>query len=499
MHPISPANDAPSAAGGSEFNPIAWAQFHLRGGWRTFWMTTVGYSAVVAAGMLLIARLSDGTPQPLGGLKTAFTGLQAGLLVVFIATRVSTAIRQDQTSRMLESHRLMPISPPQAVLGYLVGSSAAPLAICGANVLLGWGLSAMVGTPLALWLTLNAVLVLFGMFTAVLAAFGTFAGRPGAMAVGWIVAFVGMINFITIGRILPAVNVLATPMLGSTVFDLSVAGRDAVAKYAPSTLFQAWIAAVCFAAACRKYRRDDRPALGWDLGLLMLAAWVATSFAGIMFWEHFEPGVIRGRDPNPAYQLLGSMIVSMLLALVPLAGSAWSSADWARRRATGPVGSMRPPPPVLVALVAAGITLLLVMASAEPYAGAAREAAVRTGVVLAAFYVATVYILRVLARVTDKVLYPMLVWLMIAWFMPLAVDYGLWWVRGEYEDSYEDPMVGPTSCFGALGALIHIWAGDSATGTTPGIVFQLVLAAAAAAAFYATDGRPVRKPAAPKG
>jgi hypothetical protein len=465
----------------SDVNPIAWGQFQLRGGGRNFWTILTGYSAVAGAAMVLLARLSDRNPAMMAGLKTTFTALQASLLILFVCTRVSTAIRQDQTSRMLESHRLMPVGPAQAVLGYLLGPALTPLGIGAANVLLGWGLCSMVGTPLGLWLTQNAVLLLFATFAAVLAAFGALAGRPASVAVGWIAAFVGMVNFFTIGAILPAVNVLATPLLGRTVFDLSVVGSDAVERYAPSTLFQAWIGAVCFAGACRWYRRDDRPALGWDLGLLLLAGWVATSFAGILYWDHFQPpGMPRLRQAEPADQVLGSMVAAMVLALVPLAGAAWSA-----RQGTGP----HRPPPVLVALFAAGITVVLVAASPKPLRDDVPAAAARTGLVLTAFYVATVYVVRVVLRVTDRLLYALAAWLIAAWALPLAVDYALWWLRGEYDRS----MMGAASCFSALGTVIQIWTGGELGVSTYGIAFQVLLAASAAAAFYATESRWRRK------
>ena len=97
--------------------------------------------------------------------------------------------------------------------------------------------------------------------------------------------------------------------------------------------------------------------------------------------------------------------------------------------------------------------------------------------------------LRVLARVTDKLLYPMLVWLIFTWLVPLAVDYVRWWVRGEYDSS----MIGAPSCCGALGAIIHLWTDGELAVSTPGIAYQVLLAAAAAAAFYATESRWRRK------
>src|SRR5205085_358542 len=189
--------------------------------------TTPGYTALVGALMLFVVRLNEQTPSAVAGMKTTFTGLQAGLLVLFVSTRVSTAIRHDQTSRMMESHRLMPMSPSQAVLGYLLGPSAQPLALCTANVLLGCALSKAVGTPIGLWLTANAILYLFAAFAVVLSAFGAFTGRPGGAAVGWIGMFVGLMNIMTIGSVLPGVNVLATPLIGGTVFNLGIVGGDA--------------------------------------------------------------------------------------------------------------------------------------------------------------------------------------------------------------------------------------------------------------------------------
>ena len=484
---------SPPASPVADLNPIAWGQFHLRGGWKSFWMTTLGYTAVVGAGMLLVVRLSDHRSGSLMGLKAALTALQAGLLVIFTSTRVSTAIRQDQTSRMIESHRLMPMSPGQAVLGYIAGPVIQPLAIGVANVVLGIVLCAIMGAPVVLWLTVNVILLLFGMFAMTLAAFGSFAGRPSAVAVGWIGSFLAIINFGTFGSVVPAVNVLATPMLGSTIFDMKVAGADAVSVYAPSTVFQMLIAGVCFAGACRRYRRDDRPAMGWDLGLGLLAAWVATNAFGIAFWGEYRPGLVRSGDADPALQFLGTAMSAALLALVPLAGSAWASAEWEGRRAVAdPTLGRRPLPPLLVVLLASGIILAAAAVPPVRALGGASDATIRTGAVLIAFLAATSYVMRVLVRVTTKLLSPLFIWLMLSSLIPIFVDYVRWWLAGA------DPseiMMRAASAFGAVGALVLVWQGDQHL-TTAGIAFQFVLAAGLAAAYYGTRGRFPRPPAA---
>jgi hypothetical protein len=494
---IAATDTTPIPSAVADFNPIGWGQFHLRGGWKSFWPMTLGYTVLVGAGLLLVVRLSEGTAGGLFGIKMTFLGLQAGLMVLFVSTRVATAIRQDLTNKMMESHRLMPVSPSQAVLGYLIGPSAQPMALCAANVLLGCGVCRATGTPLVLWFTVNAVLLLFSAFAATISAFGAFTGRPGGAAVGWIGSFVGIINIITIGAILPAVNVLATPFMGSTIFNMTVAGSDAVEMYAPSTVLQAWIAGVCFAAACRRYRRDDRPALGWDLGLLLLGAWVATGAYGILYWADVGPSIMRGRPVSAASQLLGSVISSMLLALVPLAGSAWHWADWEGRTALGdPSAGRRPPAPPLVAVAAAMVTLAVTAAAlARGASERPLDATLRTAAVLVCFYLSTSYFLRILLRVTAKVLYPLMVWLMFTYLVPISVDYVRWWLRGAEP---ADWMLGSASAFGPVGALLVTWTNVPSANSTPGIAFQAALVAGLAGAYYGT--RPLRrqKPPAPK-
>ena len=475
---------APAPALMADVSPIAWAQFQLRGGWKTFWTTLGGFAAVVGAGMFLFLRLSQGTAEQIWALKTSLTALQAALLVLFICTRISGAIRQDLVGRMLESHRLMPVSPAQAVLGYLVGPAAQPLAMCGANLLLGVGLCYALGLPVPLWLTVNGILLPFAAFAATLAAFGVFAGKPGGSAVGWIGVIIAVMNFAFIGSILPAVNVLITPLLGDTVFALRFAGSDAVVKYAPSAVFQAMIGGVCFAGACRRYRRDDRPALGWDLGLALLAAWVATSLFGIVSWEHVEPSVRRGSGVDPATQFIGSAVVAMLLGLVPLAGAAWSDKDWKGRRAAGdPALGRRPLSPLLVALAGAALTLTLaggVLFRSGSEAPA--DVTLRTAAVLMAYFVGAGYLLRITGLVTPKLLAPIFLWLMATWTLPMLADWIRWWLQGAIIGEAR----GPWTSFGALGALIEIWTGDPKR-STPGVAFQVVFAGAMAIAFYATQ------------
>src|SRR4051794_10467264 len=93
-------------------NALAWAHFRQRGGWMRAGTFTVG--AMVLLGVLIItsARLNpDEKPRILWGWTTGLLALQAAGLALYGTGRVSGAIRADIQSKLIDSHRLMPLPP----------------------------------------------------------------------------------------------------------------------------------------------------------------------------------------------------------------------------------------------------------------------------------------------------------------------------------------------------------------------------------------------------
>ena len=487
----TPASPPPPQSLTADVNALAWGQFHLRGGWPRLWGFAGFYVAAVGA-LLALASLTGNVVA--GLLKFALTGVQAGILVLFVGGRVSTAIRQDLTSRMIESHRLMPLSPAQAVLGYLLGPAAHPLALALGNVVLGLFLSAAGGVPAAVWLTANAVLLEFAAFIALCLAFGAFSGK-GSSAMVWLGFFIGIYSHAVIGFILPALNVLATPLAGRTVFNLGVVAGDAVQLYAPAAVFHVWFGAICFAGACRRYRRDDRLALGMDLGLALLAAWVATSAFAILRWEDYRPTLISRETVHREVQVIGSLAAAMLVGIIPLNGAAFAASDWATRRGLAdPSLGRRPVPPLMVAVAGAVVCLMLTLIAIPGAAshgtgsadwGVPRDVLSRAAVVLFSFFVATLYVLRLFYRRTGSPQFPLVwLWLFLTWLLPIMVDTTRWYLsRGQEE------ALGAAASFSPLGAVIQLWTGRAGT-TTGGIAFQVILAAGVAALFHLTNRRP---------
>src|SRR5437868_4716204 len=97
-------------------NPIAWAIFQSRGGWKNTFVFTGGYAALVVGGIMLTAINSDMVSMVYSRWTTILLGIQSLILLAYAPTRVSSTIRQDLVGKMIESHRLMPCSPVGAVM-----------------------------------------------------------------------------------------------------------------------------------------------------------------------------------------------------------------------------------------------------------------------------------------------------------------------------------------------------------------------------------------------
>jgi hypothetical protein len=105
-------------------NPISSAQMRLRGGWKTLLINSSIYALIVAVAMALWSQVD---PKHLRDAAQGWTILlmlvQVVLVVLFSIVRITGAVRQDNTTGIMESHRLMPITGLTACLGFLVGPS----------------------------------------------------------------------------------------------------------------------------------------------------------------------------------------------------------------------------------------------------------------------------------------------------------------------------------------------------------------------------------------
>jgi uncharacterized membrane protein YidH (DUF202 family) len=471
-------------------NPIAYAQFKLRGGWRNTLTVTSIYTAGLATLIVMTVRLNRPSQQLeiLGTWSTGLLVIEAGLLLLFGASRISAAIRRDVTQGLMESHQLMPVDGFSAVFGYLIGAGAQAFVMAVATMLVGVFVAHWGGLDFFRFLAANASLVLFAVFVWVLSAFSAFLMKGG------LGLFVGLvIGSMTLGQVvymlLPGIRVLATPMLAGTVFSARTSFTFVPWSYAISVAAQAFVGAVCFVGAARKYRRGEDAALGPMLGLALLAGWVAISAIGIVYTDEFGGPFHLGDDGDHA-QLVSAVLSAILLAIVPVASSAWAATEYHRHRLEEDPRPMRRPLS-LWAVTAIAILLIAPLSMARgpvEYVSAqmggrydwftvlgdpAPSAVLATSAVAGVFLIGFGHLLRFIYLATPKALAMGSVWLGGTWLLPLLIDYMIAASR-DYGDPAPSRVIASIS---PIGAVMQIWDANTDGSYAVGLVAQLALAA----------------------
>ena len=454
-------------------NALAWAHFRLRGGWVRSLTWTGGAIALMAILMMGSARA-----DPAGSMRTYFgwaSGLlvlQALCLVLFIPGRISNTIRADLTTKMIESHRLMPLPPAHAIAGYIVGAAGQPLVFASANFLLGGTAAVAGGADWRNWIFANGILLLFAAFVWVLCAYIAFGAKLGA----GMLFFPLMIPYLSEGGVLallPGMTVMLSPIIGRTVFDLRNVGMTLPGPFAIAIGAQAAVATICFIAAARKYRSSESIGLDTVLGLCLVIVWTGISFAGLRAWEDFRP---RGWSPVQLaveVQVVASLLAGMLVALVPIAANAAERVRFRRHEdLRDPAPLARPWALAGVILVATGTLLLIPFSPVAPNAiDITTDMFARTAVIIVLFLIGLYFLFDWCYAVLGRAGWPMFIWLLLTWGGPIAIDL----VRYGLTDSTEAEPIGAAATASPAGALIGVWTAG-AVNTTTGIVMQAVIA-----------------------
>lgn len=471
-------------------NAIGWAQFQLRGGWKNVLATTAAYMVLVGGGILLLDRLNASAPAiALAACTRGLLGLQLLILVLFAVTRVSTAIRADLNSKIIESHRLMPVSAGEAILGYLFGSTSQATALAIANVLLGLATTASAGVPVDGWIAANAILFLFAIFLWALSALGGFLFK----ATWLLMMLFGMAFWISQGQIavlIPAVTLLTSPLIGKTVFSARPMSSYASPAYATSILSQLAIGGICLVAAGRKYRRPESPAFGAVPGLMLLGAWVGASAFGIAYWDQLRPEGFGDWDIDRPAQLLGSMFSAMVIALAAFAAGAKRDFENRRRRAAGldSEPSLWPRLP-LTALVATAIIILVLPSTLPEPSTKFHQQCAQSAAVLFLFFIAAEYAMRICFRIRLRADFVVGAWLLLISLGPLLGDA----VRYTLNNDTGNPLSTISAC-SPIGALVCIWINPEgqhlAIEIWTGIGAQAALVCLLALIYYRIAPRP---------
>lgn len=467
-------------------NAISYAQFQLRGGARTLLLTVGCYALLIGLLAVGSSRLEPRSANStLRGWLTAILALQAANLVVFGSSRIAAAVRADAGGAMIESHRLMPTSPAQAVLGYLTGASSQAIGLGVANVVVGAVIAAAIGVTLDRWFIANGLLLVFAVFVWSAVAAGAFVSKG---AFGVVLFFVGAVVFsqgiATV--ILPAFTLLIHPLLSEAVFPMrgSLSHTHAMAVAAQGVL-----ALIFFLAACRRYERSDRPAMGVVLGLAFVAVAVAMSIIGMRFWEDLAPRFMRNDGPEPSVQYVAAAAFLMLLSLTPLANAcrSWESCGNARASAIRPLA---------VALTAVALIVLLGFAPELSYITQLELAGV-TACTAICYLLSTSYLLRWVYLAFPRAIVVGAIWTIGFWLLPILIDFAESALSGRANE-FAMGWISAISPIGLLAILLRdpnfspSEFGDPTTAIALGLAGQVAAVIAMAGLYHVAKARQSR-------
>jgi hypothetical protein len=459
-------------------NPIAWAQVQLRGGLKRLIVAADVYGVVLGGTIFLSLRVDPKSATwALSMWTKGLLGIQAGILILLACSVIAKSVRKDMATRMIESHRLTPVSAAQAVSGYIAGAAFQPICIAIVNLLLGVFTAAGAGEPVGRWLLTNAILAWFAMCLWAGAAYVATVTQRGLEFGLVLIIVAGMGGGLTFAFV-PAVVLLVTPIIGDSIFGSPAGGSGWSGIYPISIAAQAILAVLFHIAAARKYRRDDAVAFGPWLGLGLLAGWVTLSIVGVANWRELRPTFWDVTSIGAAEQVIASTLVALFVAMIPISGAACIRAKWERARSLNDSNAGRKPiSPMVVALVCAAVCLLLPMmlVFCSGSKGPAMKG-IRIGVMLGAQLLSLALLLSMTYRASVKPPQFVIAWIFLVWLIPLLAEFISQGLTGRSEWSHQIMVFSP---IGTLTAILVDWP----VGTTPPLVVQVLLAAVLAILF----------------
>lgn len=472
-------------------NPIGWVQLKLVGGWRAQLGFLAGYCGIALLLHLIVyeavaraGRVS--IPQFAGGAFVVMTLALASLFLLGGTATIKKAIQRDYTTAMIGSHRTSAVTGYAVVLGYLTGATVQILLASAANWLICTILALMAGVTVSPFApsALLAVLVCWAaMFwpLAVLVGFDT----QGKMPVGGLVVSLVVLSSIGILDVWPGLSLLfcsgnAPSLTRKTPVNL------ADASVIISMLGQILFGLIFFAAAARRFARDDVQGFTPALAAAVLALTALLSGVGLAYWPQSSPSSpLAGNEiMQPRNQLVATLAGVCAVAFLPVAVAAGNAARWARRR-TKDHGYDAPKPrsfveaPVMAALIVIAIWTVVLNRDVDMLLGGARGAAAlwRLILVVVPFLAALLTVrglLRYVYAYTNKGYVILIIYVLLVWVAPVLTDAAL---EVALDRAADEPASAAFACSPVgmwLAALKEVNA-----PLIPGLVLQTVLAIAA--------------------
>lgn len=448
-------------------NPITWSQYR-RVPLRTY-LSAVTIFFVILLGLIYITAHLDRHPQEVfSGWASGLLGIQTLFMVLIGSFTLSSMIRSDITSNMIESHRIMPLSDRHAIAGYILAAAARGSYFFIAIFILGLIVTLEADLPPARWISANLILFGFTLFVWTLTAFLAFITK-GAAAVVILFPVVALFGNAGLLHLFPAIVIFLGPLIGNSIFNLRVAQTDVSLPLILSFCAQFLVGSIFFAGACRKYRTPEATAFGPRLGILLLAAFVALSLLALSQWPEFQPVFMRYafRDNDLTVPMLGSFSICLLIALTPLCIFAREYVQSHRRRVDDPAARRTVPNPFLAALLVVIVLSPLMLGAASP---PTLFQFLMTLLALAGFSFSVIFFAAWIYLAINNAKLILGVWLALYCLLPLVFDA----ILHTLTDRSDEPVLQFFSTFSPLGLLIETWSRTPLIALPP-VLFHLLI------------------------
>jgi len=405
-------------------NPIFYAQFNLRGGWKNTLLYTGGYILLIGGGVFLALANSnplDKTSNARGWLAALMT-LQIFIVGLYGTIRVNAAVRADVVSRMIESHRLMPMPAIPAVFGYIFGGPIQALALAAGNLIIGILTCSTAKFDLTQWVMANFMLLAFVILIWSATAQMAFAARGGLILMFIMLGLSVTGNGTSLATI-PALAVLTAPIIAKSVIQMRTTPGDIGFAYGVALVSQAALAGVCVVAAARKFRSHELIGINALLGLIMLGVWVGISAIGLRYILEFTIFFRYSKTEAGTSHIVGAIISCFVIALFPISSACRELIQW---RHNGGASPAQPNKPIPLSLVVAACAVFIGMIFVAIRPGHMNEAFFTSMLTSSSTILSTLMGAAMLLRFTHSRLkraWPTLVtWLLITWIAPLLAD-----------------------------------------------------------------------------
>ncbi len=476
------------------FRALTRAHFQLSGGWRQNLVILGAYFILVAVIAAFLYRTSKPAEHAMiSAACLSFLSVIQGLLVLFVApAAIRKAVLRDYQTGMIESHRLTPLSGLDLVLGYLTGPAAQSVLLYGAGLLAGGYFAVDYGAALGFinvvmggWYFSQFCLLPLGLLVISLVLL-TALTTAGKVDLTLVLVVVGLAGGWILVPLVPGLALLFDVMSAGWIIRLLAragppAGDPAVLGWA--MLLQTALSLILLTAACRKVRAPDRPVFGTYLGLLLLTVTGVTLVIGMELFPGFR--WLFHMHETPVWQWLASTVVFVLIAMFPLTAAAMERAHNDRQGQTAASSRLGVDLlPLLLTLMAALVMYCMLPSTLDAQLSAERLRAAGPALLGVALSLWTDYLVVYWARGRGKSVFFVLIvdWAILK-ALPLAIAAAVltasemtyqpetpgWWIAG----------------FSPIGTLLAITRHES---PWPGLVFQLLVAAATTAVVWARGG-----------